>query len=152
MKQQDIDKRIKEITAEAKELGEQRNALELLNQCSQASGHSMAIASMVIDLFRIDSVQLVCHRCGCEVDADVNGGILSFPEGTPFAGELVKDVYEIEDTAPLEAGNPLLPQDVPSIERYAESENNAPANLRDGVKDYIKQKENEKDDEDRSIQ
>ena len=147
MKQKDIDKRIKEITREAEQLGEQRNALELLNYCA-SKGHEMILVdytyqglSMIIDVY------LRCEVCGCETSLTSESD-LTFPRGHAFGGQTIDEVYEIEDTAPLEAANPLLSQPEESnIEHYPENENVAPANLRGSIKDYIRKKENEKDDE-----
>lgn len=149
MKQKDIDERIKEITKEAEQLGEQRNALELLNKCA-AQGHIMNLADYgYTGIIAMNWVRLRCEVCGCEALIESEEPqVLVFPQGHAFSLDKVSEVYEIEDTAPLEAANPLLPQPEESnIEHYPENENVAPANLRGSIKDYIRKKENEKDED-----
>ena len=112
MKQSDIDKRIIELTEEAKLLEAQRNALEALDICAQ-NGHTIRIAQEGIDtnFYNTEYIILECECCGalCTLAAAYGAterAVWTFPTNGPFGGKTVQSVFQIESTDPLPEPEP----------------------------------------------
>ena len=103
MKQEDIDKRIKELTEEAKELEKQKDLLTLLDECYYY-GHIPELTESHTEFGKLESVIIGCTRCGAYVNNNQIHGWRLDPD------TLVSDFYEVEDKEPIE--NPPLKLEV----------------------------------------
>tara|TARA_Y100000004_G_scaffold178188_1_gene220528 strand:- start:41 stop:487 length:447 start_codon:yes stop_codon:yes gene_type:complete len=125
MKHSDIDKRIEELTAEARELERQRETLAALDVCN-AQGHEVVIHDIIGTLTDVSAIGLRCRVCGARAHFCPAGDV----DGEPWRlfdlenNEVAKvaDFYETEPTEPLPEPEPVRtapaePKDEPQVIR-----------------------------------
>jgi hypothetical protein len=112
MKQSDIDKEIEDLTKQAQLLELQRETLASLDVCMRV-GHDCTLSKWVGDSETVQYVELTCKCCGAYCTPGENSPKVRGENnhrwmfiGGGFANQFVGDVYEIEDTEPVEAPEP----------------------------------------------
>ena len=105
MKHSDIDKRIEELTAEARELERQRETLAALDVCN-AQGHEVVIDDIDGTLTEVRRVTLRCRVCGASAALEMT---VPWALYNPREGDYtnVADFYETEPTEPIPEPEPV---------------------------------------------
>lgn len=120
MKHSDIDKRIEELTAEARELERQRETLAALDVCN-AQGHEVYIESIEGSFTDIHAVTIGCKVCGANALLRMTVPWKLF-DGDNNEVANIADFYETEPTEPLPEPEPVRtapaePKDEPQVIR-----------------------------------
>ena len=120
MKHSDIDKRIEELTAEARELERQRETLAALDVCN-AQGHDVYISHLEATFEEATILFITCKVCGCRASFTGDGPWwVADSNGDPTVK--LTEFYETEPTEPLPEPEPVRtapaePKDEPQIIR-----------------------------------
>ena len=112
MKQTDIDKRIKELTEEARALEEQREVLAALDVCHK-DGHNAILQEVQSEFGQAEGAFLQCRVCTAvaiialdHLKYPNSDGEWTFGRGS-LRGTKVTDIYEVENTEPVESADPF---------------------------------------------
>ena len=120
MKHSDIDKRIEELTAEARELERQRETLAALDVCN-AQGHDVILTGVDGTLMDVHSITIKCKVCGAMNQLRQHKSWQLLNEASEVIANIA-DFYETEPTEPLPEPEPVRtapaePKDEPRVIR-----------------------------------
>ena len=123
MKHSDIDTRIEELTAEARELERQRETLAALDVCN-AQGHEVFISGIEGTFTDIHAVEIECKVCGAVafLETTVPWTTVTTSKMPDNNEVTIDDFYETEPTEPLPEPEPVRtapdePKDEPQVIR-----------------------------------
>ena len=105
MKHSDIDKRIEELTAEARELERQRETLAALDVCN-AQGHDVFLTGVDGTLMDVHSITIKCKVCGAMNQLRQHKSWQLLNEASEVIANIA-DFYETEPTEPLPEPEPV---------------------------------------------